>query len=136
MSQLVASFIDGKLACYDPSVVDGRPPQRAVALIEHHGDNGPVEVNRAPDERRTITKAATTEAAATKTAPTIAAADPIEQIAQHLAKVARLAQAIEDENDRRRARELVSATASLLAASTRLPDRDQRILETALRAQG
>lgn len=119
MRQLGYIF-NGELIGAD-GVILTAPPSRALAVIEDTADHGPVTVTQSEPERAVVTKAA----------PTIDS-DPIEEIAALLAKLTRIVQTL-DADDARRARELVSAASSLLAASTRLPDRDQRLFEQALR---
>jgi hypothetical protein len=58
--------------------------------------------------------------------------DPIDEAAQLLARVAKIAQGL-NATDQRRIRELVHATSSMLSATTVLPRDDQRRFERALR---
>ncbi|MCK1639102.1 hypothetical protein IVA95_16195 [Bradyrhizobium sp. 157] len=60
--------------------------------------------------------------------------DPVAEAASLLARVARLAHGL-SEPDQRRVRELVHATASMLAATTVLDRGDQRLFERALREE-
>jgi transcriptional regulator of met regulon len=57
----------------------------------------------------------------------------IDMVATHLSEVVRLAQGLTEEDSRRRIRDLVHATSSVLLASTYLPADDQRLFESALR---
>ena len=56
----------------------------------------------------------------------------IDRVADHLAQVARLAQALTSDVDRRRVRDLLHATSGLLLASTYLPKADQNRFQKAL----
>lgn len=121
-SHVIGSFIDGRLAVFDPTIVDPRPPQRALVPVAV-----PVTENVKP-----APAPASAERAIAKPAPTIDD-DPLAEIARHLAAVTRITQSL-GPRDRRRARELVNAASSLLAASTVLDTSDQELFQDAVRA--
>jgi hypothetical protein len=60
----------------------------------------------------------------------------IDRVADHLAQVVRLAQALTSDVDRRRARDMLHAASGLLMASTYLPQADQDRFQKALRNGG